>query len=64
MIDFPKVSAILAIGPTYGRLNEKGLCDAPGGTEHFRIAREWDRAGRPDDIEAFVIERANAEISA
>ena len=50
----------LAIDPAYRRLSAKGLCDAPGGCEHYRVAREWDKAGRPSDIEACITERANA----
>ena len=53
------VSPILAISSAYTKLSALGKCDAPGGSEHFRVAREWDKAGRPVDVEAFIIERAN-----
>lgn len=44
----------------YDRLSEEGKCDSPGGMEYTRVRDEWVRAGRPADIESFIIRRANA----
>lgn len=59
MTMFPAFPAVFVIAPCYALLAEKGLCDAPWGAEHFRVAREYDKAGRPADIEAFIRARAN-----
>lgn len=44
----------------YELLAEQGACDAPGGAEYKRVELEWQQAGRPSDIEAFIRSRANA----
>ena len=51
--------AILALTPAYEKLGELGKCDGAGGSEHHRVAREWDEKGRPNDIEAFILAHAN-----
>jgi hypothetical protein len=43
----------------YHRLSELGACDAVFGCEHGRVKREWNAAGQPKDIEAFIRWRAN-----
>lgn len=43
----------------YERLAEEGKCDAAGGREYQRVRQEWKDAGRPDDMDGFIIKRAN-----
>lgn len=43
----------------YERLAQVGACDTPGGVEYQRVRAEWRRAGRPEDVETFIRERAN-----
>jgi hypothetical protein len=44
---------------TWERLAEQGKCDGFGGMEYRRVRKEWAAAGKPADVEAFIIERAN-----
>ncbi len=44
---------------TYNRLSTVGVCDGAGGMECRRVYREWLKAGKPQDIEAFIKWRAN-----
>ncbi len=43
----------------YERLSKKGRCDGPGGREYQRVLQEWEDAGRPDDLERFIVVHAN-----
>lgn len=40
-------------------LSHRGLCDAAGGAEYRRVYAEWLKAGRPKEIRAFIVDRAN-----
>jgi hypothetical protein len=44
---------------TWATLSETGACDCIGGAEYERVCGEWERAGCPEGIEAFIRERAN-----
>jgi hypothetical protein len=44
----------------YERLSDEGECDIPGGLEYQRVLAEWKASGCPEDVEAFIIDRANA----
>jgi hypothetical protein len=41
------------------RLAEAGACDSHGDAEYRRVRSEWQTAGRPTRIEAFVRRQAN-----
>lgn len=43
----------------YERLAEEGKCDSPGGGEYRRVLIEW-LDDQPDDMEEFIVHRANA----
>jgi hypothetical protein len=53
---------VIAVGnfwAAYERLAEDGKCDSPGGAEYRRVLREWIEQ-EPDDMETFILRRANA----
>ncbi len=41
------------------RLSSAGHCDSIVGAESRRVFGEWIDAGRPAEIDTFIIERAN-----
>ena len=43
----------------YRSLSEDGWCDGYGGMESRRVYRKWVEAGQPENVEAFISERAN-----
>lgn len=43
----------------YARLAEVGKCDSPFGKEYQRVLGEWLAEGKPEDIEEFIVRRAN-----
>ncbi len=43
----------------YDRLADDGKCDCAGGMEYRRVLREWIDAGQPDDLDEFIVRRAN-----
>lgn len=44
---------------TYQILSLEGWCDGAGGCEYRRVRAEWEAAGRPRQIAAFIRWRAN-----
>lgn len=44
---------------TYEVLSTTGACDSPGGGEYQRVREEWVAADRPEDVAAFIRDRAN-----
>jgi hypothetical protein len=43
----------------YERLASEGHCDSAGGMEYKRVRRQWEEAGRPEDIDSFIKAKAN-----
>jgi hypothetical protein len=43
----------------YEQLSASGWCDGAGGAEYDRVREEWEKAGRPEDVDAFIRRRAN-----
>jgi len=44
---------------TWTWLANRGACDAVGGAEYHRVYREWCAADKPDNLIAFIGDRAN-----
>lgn len=44
----------------YQRLSKLGKCDMPGGAEYDRVKMEWIEAGKPDNLDEFITQRANS----
>lgn len=44
----------------YESLSLDGACGSPGGPEYRRVFAQWIASGRPEPIEPFIRERANA----
>lgn len=43
----------------YERLSKDGKCDGAGGMEYERVRNEWRLAGSPENLEHFIVTRAN-----
>ena len=43
----------------YERLSSEGRCDGPGGMQYKRVLQEWEEAGRPTDLNRFIVVHAN-----
>jgi hypothetical protein len=44
----------------WARLAGQSFCDVLGGREFRRVYVEWRRAGKPANLTAFIMERANS----
>ena len=54
---------IKAFNACWVKTEKTGGCDGFGGMEYERVKREWDAAGKPENIAEFIIERANVLVS-
>lgn len=48
-----------AFDRTWIRLADQAHCDSYGATEYRRVRQEWEAAGRPQAMAAFIRKRAN-----
>lgn len=44
----------------YDRLADEGRCDGAGAGEYRRVLSEWSQAGRPSNLDEFILSRANS----
>lgn len=49
-----------AFWKAYSWLADEGSVDSSGGAESIRVLKEWNEAGRPKAVFAFILRRANA----
>lgn len=55
----PNALLIVEFCHAYVRLAQQGRCDTLGSSESNRVYKEWHAAGRPRDVEAFIVTAAN-----